>query len=155
MMKTSDGNGLLLYNEGSGGDFFAVELVNGALQVSANDGSGARVAKTTGASLADSRWHIIEIKQTSERSFSVTVDGKSDPSLLFQTSRNTLDLVSFLYFGGVPVAMQNRLPSSIASSKGFSGCLATVVINGKLYDLLNDDFQTSQYVTSGCTGEHK
>jgi len=42
--KTTDKNGLILYNAGTQSNFFAIELVNGVLHVSANDGSGTQVS---------------------------------------------------------------------------------------------------------------
>lgn len=156
LVKTADKDGLLLYNEGSSNNFFAVELVNGILHVSANDGSGPKVITSSAPQLADNRWHSIDIRQTDRQTFEVLVDNRYPMQLTFPSSRNTLNLVDVLHVGGVPSSMWSRLPSGVASRTGFSGCMASFIVNGQLYDLMNDGIGTpSQYITGGCTGMHR
>lgn len=156
LVKTADKDGLLLFNDGSNNNFFAAELVNGILHVSANDGSGPKVITSSAPPLADNRWHSIDIRQTDRQSFEVLVDNRFPMQLTFPFSRNTLNLVNGLHVGGLPSSMWSRLPSVVASRKGFSGCMASFFVNGQLYDLMSDGIGTSsQYITSGCTGTHR
>jgi len=112
----------------------------------------SQVVTSPAPNLADNRWHFIDIRQTGPQRFTLLVDGLYSTVLLFPVSRNTLDLKDLLYIGGVPTRLQYQLPSTIVSKKGFSGCVATVVINGRLVDLLTETLTQSRYVTAGCTG---
>jgi len=82
----------------------------------------------------------------------IIVDGKHrDRLVLFGGGRNTLDLVGGLYVGGVPPSIYHQLPATIRSRRGFSGCLATFVVNGRLYNTLKDATVVTTSVTAGCT----
>jgi len=152
MFKTKERDGLILYNGGLAGDFFAMELVNGILHVSANDGSGARVVTASAPSLSNNEWHLVEIIQTEAKRFDIIVDQNYVSTMLLPETRNTLDLTDRLYVGGIPESLRPRIPSIVASKKGFVGCLASFTVNGRLYNLLNDATSSSVYVTPGCTG---
>jgi len=168
MIRTHDptrSDGLLAYAGGIGGDFFAVELVDGGrLRVSADDGGGDVAVVSGAGSLADDRWHTVDI--VSERvggaggrntraadtsALRVVVDDKHRDRLPLTGGRNTLDLVGSFYVGGVPSSSYHRLPSAIRSRRGFSGCLATFVVNGRLHNTLNDATFVTNSVTAGCT----
>lgn len=151
MFRTSERDGLLLYNGGQGGDFFAMALANGVLHVSANDGSGARHVTPPTPFLSDNRWHLVEIVQTGPKMFNIIVDRNYTSTLLLE-SHNTLDLYGSLYIGGVPENIQNQLPSIIPTRKSFAGCLASLYINRRLYNLMTDVTSPSTYVTAGCSG---
>jgi len=137
------------------GDHFVVELADGGrLRVGADDGGGARSVFSRSPSLADGMWHNVEVFQTGSRSFTVRVDGQYTDVLNLIASRNTLDLTGDLYIGGVPASVRARLPSNVLSkSNGFSGCMASTVINGRLFDLMNEARLVSSSVTPGCTSE--
>ena len=159
---------LFAYSAGVGGDFFAVELVDGGLlRVSADDGGGPVTTVVSDAgSLTDDRWHAVDVvasQQMPARSrpiraadtsapLAVVVDGKYRNELALVGGRNTLDLVGGLYVGGVPVSVYRRLPPEVRSRRGFSGCLATFVLNGRLYNILSDATFVSDSVTPDCTG---
>lgn len=154
MIKTKDKDGIILYNGGSANNFFAIELVNGILHVSADDGSGPQVITSGAPSLANNQWRNIEITQTGPKKFNILVDGQYSTELNFPPTRNTLDLVDALHVGGVPPSLLSRLPSSVSSRKGFSGCIASFFVNGKLYNLKTDGIgRSSQYILEGCTGD--
>lgn len=152
MFRTRERDGLLMYSGGLGGDFFAVTLVNGVLHVSANDGSGARLVTSPAPYLGDNKWHLVDVIQTESKKFKVTIDGTHESTLLLPESRNTLDLSDSLYIGGVPENIQHRLPSIIESRKSFVGCLASLYINGQLYNLVTDVIGSSTHLVPGCSG---
>ena len=146
MFKTTDKDGLLLYNAGSPTDFLAVELVNGILHVSSNDGGGPVYVTGSTAGLADNEWHMIDIQhQSRPRKLTTKLDGRIDSTLSFVPSRNTFDMRGTLYVGGIPGSI--RLPAGI-NSKSYTGCLATLNVNGRLQNL--PLLGTS--VTPGCSG---
>lgn len=153
MFKTKERDGLLLYNGGLAGDFFAMELVNGILHVYANDGSGARVVTSSAPPLNNNEWHLVEIIQTEAKKFDIIVDQTYVSAMHLLESRNTLDLTERLYVGGIPDHLRPRIPSIVSSKKGFVGCLASFTVNGRLYNLLTDATTPSVYVTPGCTGK--
>lgn len=49
--------------------------------------------------------------------------------------------------------MYNSLPKLIASRDGYQGCLASVDLNGRLPDLINDALHKVGQVEKGCDGE--
>lgn len=48
--------------------------------------------------------------------------------------------------------MFNNLPKLVASRDGFQGCLASVDLNGRLPDLINDALHRSGQIERGCEG---
>lgn len=157
-------DGLFAYSGGVGGDFFAAELVDGGrLRVSADDGGGAVSVVSGAGSLADDRWHSVDvveeqvragarhIRATDTAALTVLVDNKYRDRLALVGGRNTLDLAGDLYVGGVPASTYPQLPPAIQSRRGFSGCLATFVVNRRLYNTLNDATFVTDSVTAGCT----
>jgi len=56
-----------------------------------------------------------------------------------------------LYVGGVPQSVSRRLEPVVRSRRGFSGCLSTLVVSGRLYDIIADAELVSDSVTAGCT----
>ena len=166
MLRTSDPmspDGLFAYSGGIGGDFFAVELVDGGrLQVGADDGRGPVTVVSSAGSLADDRWHTVDvvveqvragaryIRATDTSALTVLVDSKYSDRLALVGGRNTLDLVGGLYVGGVPASIYRQLPPVVRSRRGFSGCLATFVVNGRLYNALTDATFVTNSVTAGC-----
>lgn len=153
VFRTSVPDGLMIYNPGSAEDFFAVELVGGILQVSANDASGVQVVKATGTQLSDGRWHMVSILEATPKRFEIVVNKDRRFVLTFPSTQNALDLLGTFYVGGAPDAVLQRLPVAVKSRKGFTGCLATLIVDGKLVDLSKGpEHQGNQapYVFKGC-----
>ena len=48
--------------------------------------------------------------------------------------------------------MYGNLPKLVASREGYQGCLASVDLNGRLPDLLNDALFRSGQIERGCEG---
>lgn len=48
--------------------------------------------------------------------------------------------------------MYSSLPKLVASRDGFQGCLASVDLNGRLPDLINDALHRSGQIERGCEG---
>lgn len=57
-----------------------------------------------------------------------------------------------LFIAGVTHAMYSSLPKLVASREGFQGCLASVDLNGRLPDLINDALHRSGQIERGCEG---
>ena len=72
MFKTTKKDGLLFYNAGRDGDYFAVELVNGYVHLALDDGSGARLVQLGSTKqLNDDEWHLVSVKQSGPHYFEV------------------------------------------------------------------------------------
>lgn len=53
---------------------------------------------------------------------------------------------------GLAQGMYSNLPKLVASRDGFQGCLASVDLNGRLPDLINDALHKSGQMERGCEG---
>lgn len=53
---------------------------------------------------------------------------------------------------GLAQGMYSNLPKLVASRDGFQGCLASVDLNGRLPDLINDALHRSGQIDRGCEG---
>lgn len=53
---------------------------------------------------------------------------------------------------GLAQGMYSNLPKLVASRDGFQGCLASVDLNGRLPDLINDALHKSGQIERGCEG---
>lgn len=53
---------------------------------------------------------------------------------------------------GLAQGMYSNLPKLVASRDGFQGCLASVDLNGRLPDLINDALHRSGQIERGCEG---
>lgn len=57
-----------------------------------------------------------------------------------------------LFIAGLGPGMYGNLPKLVASREGFQGCLASIDLNGRLPDLLNDALFRSGQIERGCEG---
>lgn len=63
-----------------------------------------------------------------------------------------LSILGDLYIAGLAQGMYSNLPKLVASRDGFQGCLASVDLNGRLPDLINDALHRSGQIERGCEG---
>ena len=105
------------------------------------------------SNVADGKWHKLTIRPSSYQRLNVSLDDASTtPSVIFDLGTTHVDLSNNLFVGGIP-ASKSASSTDLSSHKGFTGCLASVTVNGRLYDLMRDAIVPSTYVTAGCTGE--
>ena len=153
LFKTRDGNGVLLYTSRAGGSFLGVELVDGQLIVVSNGGRGPRYLELPSGSpsLADGQWHELDLTRAGPNRFLVRVDQQEIGRLYYPTVPITDH--EQIYIGGVPESLIDHLPSSMRSRKGFSGCMATLIINGHSYNLqtIPSSSTSTSRITSGCS----
>ena len=133
----------MAYNEGTTPDFFLVELRDGQLRVGVDDGSAVTRWRGRGR-LDDGQWHLLELFQNTHKKFTVSIDDGADDVAVGTLAvpdkvdrRNVFDMFGPLYVGGLPAHMrQSRRPHGLQGSDddGFVGCLATLTVNGVLYD---------------------
>ncbi|CAN8000168.1 unnamed protein product, partial [Ixodes hexagonus] len=139
-LRTVEPDGLLLYNSGSQGDLFALELLEGQLHLLLDLGSGPVKVRASPKRLHDGHWHQVQVTR-SGRSGRLSVDD-AGAGYVTPGNSNQLDLEGPLFVGGVGTTARedasSTLPGELWSGAlrlGFVGCLRDLVVNGKAVDL--------------------
>ncbi|KAM8949066.1 neurexin 3 isoform 11-T11 [Lycaon pictus] len=149
--KTTSADGFILFNSGDGNDFIAVELVKGYIHYVFDLGNGPNVIKgNSDRPLNDNQWHNVVITRDNSNTHSLKVDTKVVTQVI--NGAKNLDLKGDLYMAGLAQGMYSNLPKLVASRDGFQGCLASVDLNGRLPDLINDALHRSGQIERGCEG---
>ncbi|XP_056624526.1 neurexin 3a isoform X8 [Triplophysa dalaica] len=149
--KTTSPDGFILFNSGDGSDFIAVEMVKGYIHYVFNLGNGPNVIKgNSERALHDNQWHNVVITRDNSNVHTLKVDAKAVSQVV--NGAKNLDLKGDLYIAGLGPNMYNSLPKLVASRDGFKGCLASVDLNGRLPDLINDALFRSGQIERGCEG---
>uniref|UniRef100_A0A8C5HCR2 Neurexin-2-like n=1 Tax=Gouania willdenowi TaxID=441366 RepID=A0A8C5HCR2_GOUWI len=149
--KTTNPDGLILYNSGDGSDFIVVELVKGYVHYVFDLGNGPSLMKgNSDKPLHDNQWHNVVISRDNNNVHILKIDSRTVTQ--HANGARNLDLKGELYIGGVGKSMYSSLPRLIASREGYKGCLASVDLNGRLPDLLADALHKVGDVERGCGG---
>lgn len=152
--KTEEPNGIILFNKGNGQKFIAVELVNGKLRFAFNNGY-----KTSDNLLPmkvdDNNWHTFEIKEIPNANQYEIRLGPTFIRRIPIVESATLDLSGPLFIGGLSANMlkDNGVRNVLQSDVGFVGCIASVDLNGVVYDLTTSASNTD-FVQTGCVGTY-
>ncbi|XP_063295672.1 neurexin 3 isoform X8 [Pelobates fuscus] len=149
--KTISPDGFILFNSGDGNDFIAVELVKGYIHYVFDLGNGPNVIKgNSDKQLNDNQWHHVVITRDNSNTHTLKVDTKAVTQVI--NGAKNLDLKGDLFIAGLVQGMYSSLPKLVASRDGFQGCLASVDLNGRLPDLINDALHRSGQIERGCEG---
>ncbi|XP_040267195.1 neurexin 3 isoform X2 [Bufo bufo] len=149
--KTISSDGFILFNSGDGNDFIAVELVKGYIHYVIDLGNGANIIKgNSDRPLNDNQWHHVVITRDNSNTHTLKVDAKAVTQVI--SGAKNLDLKGDLYIAGLNQVLYSNLPKLVASRDGFQGCLASVDLNGRLPDLINDALHSSGQIERGCEG---
>ncbi|XP_076835088.1 neurexin 3a isoform X20 [Brachyhypopomus gauderio] len=149
--KTTSADGLVLFNSGDGSDFIAVELVKGYIHYVFDLGNGPNLIKgNSDRALHDNQWHNVVITRDNSNLHTLKVDAKAVSQVV--NGAKNLDLKGDLFIAGLGPNMYSGLPKLVASKEGFKGCLASVDLNGRLPDLINDALFRSGQIERGCEG---
>ncbi|XP_029705309.1 neurexin-3 isoform X11 [Takifugu rubripes] len=149
--KTTSPDGFLFFNSGDGNDFIAVELVKGFIHYVFDLGNGPSLLKGNSDNpLNDNQWHNVVITRDASNTHTLKVDTKSVTQNV--NGAKNLDLKGDLFVGGLGPNMYQNLPKLVVSREGFQGCLASVDLNGRLPDLINDALFRSGQIERGCEG---
>ncbi|XP_068564738.1 neurexin 3b isoform X2 [Cebidichthys violaceus] len=147
--KTTSPDGFIIFNSGDGNDFIAVELVKGFIHYVFDLGNGPSLLKgNSDNSLNDNQWHNVVITRDASNTHTLKVDTKSVTQNV--NGAKNLDLKGDLFVGGLGPNMYQNLPKLVVSREGFQGCLASVDLNGRLPDLINDALFRSGQIERGC-----
>ncbi|XP_032402552.1 neurexin 3a isoform X1 [Xiphophorus hellerii] len=149
--KTTSPDGFILFNSGDGNDFIAVELVKGYIHYVFDLGNGPNLIKgKSERSLNDNQWHNVAITRDNSNTHTLKVDATATSQTI--NGAKNLDLKGDLFIAGLGPGMYGNLPKLVASREGFQGCLASMDLNGRLPDLLNDALFRSGQIERGCEG---
>ncbi|XP_024151514.1 neurexin 3a isoform X1 [Oryzias melastigma] len=149
--KTTSPDGFILFNSGDGNDFIAVELVKGYIHYVFDLGNGPNLIKgKSERALNDNQWHNVAITRDNSNTHTLKVDAVATSQSI--NGAKNLDLKGDLFIAGLGPGMYGNLPKLVASREGFQGCLASVDLNGRLPDLLNDALFRSGQIERGCEG---
>ncbi|XP_037393580.1 neurexin 3b isoform X9 [Pygocentrus nattereri] len=149
--KTTSADGFILFNSGDGSDFIAVELVKGYIHYVFDLGNGPSLLKgNSDGPLNDNQWHSVIITRDATNTHTLKVDTKSVSQVV--NGAKNLDLKGDLFVAGLGPNMYHSLPKLVVSREGFQGCLASVDLNGRLPDLINDALFRSGQIERGCEG---
>uniref|UniRef100_A0A7N6A5D5 Neurexin 3b n=1 Tax=Anabas testudineus TaxID=64144 RepID=A0A7N6A5D5_ANATE len=149
--KTTSPDGFIIFNSGDGNDFIAVELVKGFIHYVFDLGNGPSLLKGNSDNpLNDNQWHNVVIMRDASNTHTLKVDSKSVTQNV--NGAKNLDLKGDLFIGGLGPNMYQNLPKLVVSREGFQGCLASVDLNGRLPDLINDALFRSGQIERGCEG---
>ncbi|CAG5125145.1 unnamed protein product, partial [Candidula unifasciata] len=153
-LKTTENDGLILYNGGAGQDFFAMELYQGFFYYVYDMGEGPqRVKANVNQPINDNKWHEVRLLRAETYKQLLRVDDNT-PTIddLSGAKNNKFDLDGHLYIGGVRKTMYPSLPKHIYSQHGFVGCLGSLDLNGYLPNLLREASPIHESVGDGCRG---
>ncbi|KAM9355508.1 neurexin 3b [Pholidichthys leucotaenia] len=149
--KTTSPDGFIIFNSGDGNDFIAVELVKGFIHYVFDLGNGPSLLKGNSDNpLNDNQWHNVVIMRDASNTHTLKVDAKAVTQNV--NGAKNLDLKGDLFVGGLGPNMYQNLPKLVVSREGFQGCLASVDLNGRLPDLINDALFRSGQIERGCEG---
>ena len=157
--KTSEENGLILYNNGQSNDnYLAIELVDGQIYFMFSFGKTTinTIKSKTKRKLNDNKWHLVSVWRSTKTNYELSVD-----SLVYKFSSNNnehgvFNLHDRLFVGGLRDSSKYdelKSKSKIISSYGYKGCLASFEINGKtpdFDDVLNIKGRMHGNITKGC-----
>ncbi|XP_031728666.1 neurexin 3b isoform X2 [Anarrhichthys ocellatus] len=147
--KSTSPDGFIIFNSGDGNDFIAVELVKGFIHYVFDLGNGPSLLKGNSDNpLNDNQWHNVVITRDASNTHTLKVDTKSVTQNV--NGAKNLDLKGDLFVGGLGPNMYQNLPKLVVSREGFQGCLASVDLNGRLPDLINDALFRSGQIERGC-----
>ncbi|XP_055878286.1 neurexin-2-like isoform X11 [Biomphalaria glabrata] len=152
--KTTESDGLIFYNDGTGQDFFAMELSQGYMYYVYNMGEGPeKIKANVNQPLNDNKWHEVRLLRTETTKQLLRVDDNT-PTIddLTGAKNNKFDLSGPLHVGGLHKVKFPSLPKLISSQHGFVGCLGSLDLNGYLPNLLQQASYIHEGVGDGCRG---
>ncbi|KAK1875023.1 Neurexin-3a [Dissostichus eleginoides] len=127
------------------------ELVKGYIHYVFDLGNGPNLIKgKSDRALNDNQWHNVAITRDNSNTHTLKVDATATSQSI--NGAKNLDLKGDLFIAGLGPGMYGNLPKLVASREGYQGCLASVDLNGRLPDLLNDALFRSGQIERGCEG---
>ncbi|XP_067841890.1 chondroitin sulfate proteoglycan 4 [Heptranchias perlo] len=157
-VRTTEPLGLLVYNAGRQGDFVAMEIAEGLIQVVIGK-SGRKTHLSSLSQVNDNNWHYIKLRFTSKH-LHLTVDEET-VKVTLSSRGNNLKLRGPLFVGGIDDSTRVEVLKigllSLAGRKArggsFRGCLKDVKANSEIKSLKN--VLVTKDILAGCTAVKK
>ena len=109
--RTTEANGLIMFNAGKGKDFLAVELTRGHVHYVFNLGySTVSVRDRAPRPLNDNRWHSVSIGRPSMYSHTLLVDEQHLATANTRGDNLHLDLDGILFLGEKALRLEKLMP---------------------------------------------
>ncbi|XP_071964611.1 laminin subunit alpha-2-like [Antedon mediterranea] len=127
--KTNRNTGTLLFaNSDVASDLLSLELKNGTMVFTVNNGQNSMYVTFTPKSiLCDYKWHEVHALKDGDM-LQLNVDESDRPEEYTGSGTTTsADTTSSLFFGGIP--------DSLSAKSGFNGCIRNIILNGAYTDL--------------------
>lgn len=151
--RTTEADGLILFDRGDEQDFIAVEILGGRLHYVFNQGSGTTsIQDVTMRPLNDNMWHEVWIYRDSNDQHILMVDGVPAADRA-ASGASTLNLGGLLRVGGLQESEFSDVPEMVQSMKGYQGCFASLEINYEPIDIFDsaDSIESKEDLIEGCT----
>lgn len=155
-IKTQTREGVILYNTGPPAkpDFLAVELVEGHVRVSMDNGAGV-IDLFSNTAVNDGLWHQAEL-ELNANSVDIVIDGSSSgvrsgggvgPAKYFELSAQ-------IYLGGIERARQNRAFNQgiRTANASLQGCIRRLDVDGRILGFA--EARVTRHVTADCNWEY-
>ncbi|XP_028848509.1 agrin isoform X3 [Denticeps clupeoides] len=136
--RTSEMNGILLYNGQSGKkDFLSLALIDGKVELRFNTGSGtcSVVSKTK---VKQGSWHQLVVTRN-RRTGILSVDGEEEIRGQSPPGTDGLNLDTDLFIGGIPEDLNPDVKERTSISTGLHGCIRLLDVNNMVYNLQEKD----------------
>lgn len=155
-VKTLSSMGILFYITARD-DFFTIELVEGLIQVAANDGNGVIVLQSD-VRVSDGHWHQVAVSFQPD-CYNILVDGKQRESRANSGNNRYFDFQSEIFVGGIEasklhLATKQGLRSVFGDELdvSFKGCLRDINLNDKLFGM--PQVLVSKKIRTGCVWKY-
>lgn len=146
--KTTEENGVILFRRGKNYRFMALEMRAGRLRFVFDLGAGVKQI-ISAQTLNDRNWHEVTIKKFDREKFSLKIDDYRDLFADIGTNNPGLAELESFTIGGLMPGHQKFEPH-ILTTKGFTGCLASIELNGDAADLYSNRLNLCPSVQHGC-----
>ncbi|XP_070578769.1 neurexin-3-like isoform X11 [Ptychodera flava] len=154
--RTVEPNGLILFNDGDGNDFLAVELVDGYIHYVFNTGDKTSVMRAnTVTRLNNNQWHEVTITRDNRDRQVLKVDDATTKTQPASGPRH-IDLTENMRVGGIESDLYESLPEYVQSRYGYLGCIAALDMNGVVPNLIKDALNSpKKHIVRGCEAPNR
>ncbi|ESO94906.1 hypothetical protein LOTGIDRAFT_144813 [Lottia gigantea] len=124
-------SGVILAVHSKGGDFFAIQLVNGKLIFNTDNGAGmiqTEYTPTAQNALCDGNWHTIKATKAKNVA-SLEVDGVQMKQGIGKAGSSEANTNDPIYVGGVPT---DGIRKGLFTEENYVGCIRNMWIDGKV-----------------------
>ncbi|VDM99456.1 unnamed protein product [Thelazia callipaeda] len=111
-------------------EYLTLQFFNGTVKFTVDNGAGPEIVShipSSSNALCDGHWHHIKLYKT-KNLMTLTVDGRSNLSIMKKGKKTDTNTKDPLYLGGIP---KGTRPRSLETSEGFLGCVRVLNLGTK------------------------